>query len=344
MKSIPPAYTPVPSNQKSSPYTDRPRRTSYLLLPFLLLLCLGCSKTEELSESEIKVITVGNQPITTLLLLDSTLIACEASSNHSGTIYQSSTPYTLWEKKAYDKEHPFYALSLQPKNNTLWAAGDYLTIYKKDRSTNWQFVPLWDQVPTNEFDRPPFRKWVWQSDSCAVAVAGEYYKKGVLYFTKDGGATWSFTFFPNELATVAIDSSGIGFAAGYGILLRIDSRIASYQQCPTRGFYITDIHCTYKGLFYYATWQGEIGTLSPNGELQPIYKSSYRFNKLVSIGETLYAIANDGVLVSGKPGQLKPLLLPGKENLLDIAFNHNQTKVYIATQKGRVLQLEVGDL
>ena len=36
--------------------------------------------------------------------------------------------------------------------------------------------------------------------------------------------------------------------------------------------------------------------------------------------------------------------LESDENLLDIGFNHNQTKVYIATQKGRVLQLEVGDL
>ncbi len=319
----------------------------YVVLALLVIfnfMITGCSKIDEIPESEITTYQISDQPITSILVLDSTIIACEASRNQSGSIYEASFPFDHWQKSAFEKSHPFYTLSHQPYSNSIWAAGDYLTIYKCSTSKPWEYYPLWDHVPTNEFDRPPFRKWLWLNDSCAVAVAGEYYKKGVLYFTNDGGINWSYTFFPNELTAVAIDKSGRGYAAGYGILLKIDVLKQTYELTAERGFYITAMTYSADGKFYYSTWDGEIGTISSNGELNALYSSFYRFNGLISVDGTLYACANDGVLLMGSNDKFRSCILPGEEDLISLTTSSDSSKLYISTELGKILRINLGYL
>ena len=314
------------------------------LFGILIFINSGCSKTDEIPESNFTTFQISDQPITSILVLDSTIIACEASRNQSGSIYEASYPFDHWKRSAFEKNHPFYTLSHQPNSNSFWAAGDYLTIYKSSATNSWEYYPLWDQVPTNEFDRPPFRKWLWLNDSCAVAVAGEYYKKGVLYFTDDGGVNWTFTFFPNELTAVAIDKTGRGFAAGYGILLKIDVVKQSYELIAARGFYITAMTYSADGKVYYSTWDGEIGSINADGELNALYNSSRRFNGLLSINETLYACANDGALITASNGKFRQYVLPWKEDLLSVATNQDSSLLYITTETGRILVTNISTL
>jgi len=316
----------------------------YLILGLLVLLNFinsGCSKTDEIPESNFTTFQISDQPITSILVLDSTIIACEASRNQSGSIYEASYPFDHWKRSAFEKNHPLYTLSHQPNSNSLWAAGDYLTIYKGSATNSWQYYPLWDQVPTNEFDRPPFRKWLWLNDSCAVAVAGEYYKKGVLYFTNDGGVNWSYTFFPNELTAVAIDKAGRGFVAGYGILLKIDVVKKTYELMTERGFYITALTYNADGKFYYSTWDGEIGSINSDGKLNALYNSSYRFNGFLSIREALYACANDGALITASNGEFRQYSLSGEEDLLSMATNQDSSLLYITTKTGKILVIDL---
>jgi hypothetical protein len=233
-----------------------------------------------------------------------------------------------------------------PLYDAAYHSGRYLftnataeVVYSYDLQTFFPHYLKSDNFVPDLHQRPA-RRITFSTDSSVLCIAsGGAFEYGLIQFSADTFQTWVPFTFENELRTIVFDQKGIGWAGGFGVLLRSTDMGKSWKRAEFDDVFISDI-------VFFANNKGVVSTFngqfyhSDNGIKWEKAKTKGQafVNRVCAISSTkLVAVGNDGSLClsedAGKTWSCEKKF--DGENLYDMHVLSNN-KVLICSESGRL--------
>ena len=225
----------------------------------------SCRKEIYTVES-IRVTVSPGKPLRDLVFLNDSLgFACGGIPLSEGFIYRTRNGGQTWEPVFRHSFKCLYTLCMHPDGYGM-AGGDSLVLIRtRDFGITWFDHWMGNSVPQHVFNHPRF------SESFAIPpmtymVAGEYYKKGVVYVSPDYGETWTHAFFPNELSGLTFANPDTGWFCGNGILLQTRDRGLTLEDRGMQGEFFSCIHRISPDILFLGCHSGAVYRSTDSGK------------------------------------------------------------------------------
>ena len=176
------------------------------------------------------------------------LMICGGRTYHHGYIYKSDDGGKSWQLSYTNDRLSINTLYLD-ENNSFWAAGDSLKLYKStDKGSSWEEYPL-SNYPWSNYKNPYHAIYAW-NDKEILAVGGEYYQKGITSKTETGNWPWKQTSWDNQWFDLQIFKIDEVLISGYGEVLYSNNKGRDWFDTNLYGDAFVDIETnSYEEIF-----------------------------------------------------------------------------------------------
>lgn len=234
---------------------------------------------------------------------DTLILACGGNRDEEGWIFNSSDYGEKWISQLVDDEKSLYCLGIVDSSK-VYCGGDFLHLWESnDLGLSWSFHWLGEEVPFHEQDRPAFRSIDFVNGEIGYLAGGENLGEGVVYATTDSGLNWDFQFYPHEFRDIDFSSTGEGYVAGHGIILKSISGLSGVYPLEMQGDFFTVIESVSEHGIVSAGYNGGIYLSENKGEtFQEIVDSNAAFGRRLNWNDAIvkegviYVVGNNGML------------------------------------------------
>lgn len=267
---------------------------------FTTWLSQSCS-TDPVSDGWDKIQISSGAPLRGIFFLNSdTGFVWGGRKNQSGFIQMTTDGGSSWSPVWESSSKCIYTLRFTKTGKGIAGGDSLFMLHSHNWGKSWFFYWLADSVPMHSFNRPAFRS-VAEIQKGIFMTAGENFKKGAFYLSRDNGETWSYKFFPNELTSVAFANDSTGLVTGNGLLLYLRASLEFKPQIlPFQGDFWTDA-TLWKNGFLIASRSGSVYYFQPQTlSLQKIKKTGFlpgdtpALNTITTDHETIIAAGDKG--------------------------------------------------
>lgn len=230
---------------------------------------------------------------------DSIGFSCGGSKNSYGAIFKTKDAGTTWKKTFSNNKYCINDIFFL--NDSIgFACGDSLTFYKTHNGGDTWNQSVFPNFPWFQY-MIPLNSMYFFSEEKGFIAGGEYYGKGCITRTFDGGLIWGHPSYDNEFNCIIFTDNNTGYISGYGVIYKTTDGGHTFTPCNIRGDWFVSLYFFNNNNGFAVGYNGGIYKTSDGGtNWKTIDNGNTLFSKRNHLKQIQFSTNNKGYIVGSE--------------------------------------------
>lgn len=197
---------------------------------------------------------------------------CGGTQYAQSVVLKTTNGGTTWTEQPTNVGKILFDITFVTPQVGYASAYDQQIVKTTNGGATWQVIPL--QAPFLNKSWQPLRSIFFVNDTLGYVAGGQGYQSGILFKTTNGGATWGYRDFDEELRDVFFVNKNVGFICGYGVVYGTTNGGNTWKPLSITGDYFTSLCFVNEQVGYVVGNEGTIAKTTDGGYNWDILRSA----------------------------------------------------------------------